>query len=1038
MNEYTGSRGELKFEADFVKMLTEVGWDENIINRPTHKDLEKNLRNILNENNVDKLEDIPLTDGEFSQIMEKINGCTTPVSANILLNGKEITIKSEIIRKKYNVGDEIYLFLFDPIQVAGGKSRYQIVEQPIYEAEGQYAGRRGDVLLLVNGLPVISIELKASGVSIDEATNQIQKYMNENAFRGLFNLIQVFFIATPEDIRYFANTKPVIKKEYIFHWGDIFNKQINDWKKLVKGENQILSIPEAHQLVSYYTTAYIGKDSEGRIENVNSGYLMVARSYQVYAIRNILRRVKNQTWGTHDPLGGYVWGTTGCGKTLTSFKAGQLIVDKNYADKVVYVVDRNELNEQSYSEYMAFSRDGEPIKKTENTHVLFKALMGSSDRLIITSIQKLSNLNEDKSGYVNKDNLNKINSKRIVFITDEAHRSQFGEMHEYIKNTFTNAVFIGFTGTPIFGENEKKGGLTTEAIFGKCLSTYSIVSAIRDKNVLGFDPKMVRTFDDNDLKRAIACKKANVSSEEEAKKDKEKAAIFYKYLKNTPMIEIEKELPSGQYDCDEHRKAVVADIVKNWSSLSYAGDEKKFHALLATTSIPEAIEYYHLFKNTELKVTTIFDASANSNTTGTLNKDTAVAEIVDDYNKMFGTGTIINRSADPTLKTFKADVIARLSHKVPYTNIKESEMIDLVIVVDQLLTGFDSKYVNTLYLDKFLETDNLIQAISRTNRVLDFAVKPWGVFRYYRRPYTMSVNIHEALKLYCEGGEDSGAIVSDIEDNVKKANELFVEIDKIFKNAKIDNFMSCPKNAVDALKFQKTFRELMQVVNGMKLQGMNWKSDNDEYVNRLDVCNKWLDGNTRLYDILMQRYEDLKPVKNTNTNTNNRLGFSLSASLSEVEKEKIDADYLEKNFKQVVPVLMGDYENEEKEKKIEDFKLQLGVLSEEQQKFANIIIEDIKTRKLTNVNKTLRELIAEYQANEETKKIKDFANEYGLDEEMLREIYKKDDVSDIAINNILENYDEEKVLTKFGKNKLIAKSKLRTEICEFIAGIEEE
>lgn len=272
----------------------------------------------------------------------------------------------------------------------------------------------------------------------------------------------------------------------------------------------------------------------------------------------------------------------------------------------------------------------------------------------------------------------------------------------------------------------------------------------------------------------------------------------------------------------------------------------------------------------------------------------------------------------------------------------------------------------------------------------------------------------------------------------KKANELFVEIDKIFKNAKIDNFMSCPKNAVDALKFQKTFRELMQVVNGMKLQGMNWKSDNDEYVNRLDVCNKWLDGNTRLYDILMQRYEDLKPVKNTNTNTNNRLGFSLSASLSEVEKEKIDADYLEKNFKQVVPVLMGDYENEEKEKKIEDFKLQLGVLSEEQQKFANIIIEDIKTGKLTNVNKTLRELIAEYQANEETKKIKDFANEYGLDEEMLREIYKKDDVSDIAINNILENYDEEKVLTKFGKNKLIAKSKLRTEICEFIAGIEEE
>ena len=1032
---YTGRNGELNFEADIVEMLLTVGWQEKL-DHPTEKDLEKNLRKIINENNIDKLGvKTPLTDGEFTQIMDRINTtCTSPVASNIFINGKQVVIKSEIERDSCHIGDTIYLYIFDPVEVAGGKSRYQIAEQPIFNTSSQYNDRRGDIMLLINGFPLIHIELKASGHSLNEGIDQIQKYMNEGVFKGLFSLVQVFFVMTPEDCIYFANSYPTLNPAFMFHWGDEKNMIISDWQKLINGKNQILSIPEAHQLVGYYTSACIEKDSNGCVENINTGILMVARSYQINAIRQIMARVKIQRWGTHQPLGGYIWGTTGCGKTFTSYKSGQLVTDKNFVDKVVFVVDRKELDDQSFKEYTAFARDGEPIKRTESTHELFKALKNTDDKLIITSIQKLARVNEEKSKYVDKKDIEKINNKRILFLTDEAHRSQFGEMHERIKNTFINALFIGFTGTPIFSENEKADGMTSEIVFGKCLAVYSIASGIRDKNVLGFDPKMVKTFEDKDLKDAVAKDKAKVSSVSEAKLDPEKWKVYQKFYR-LPMIEIENLLPSGQYNCEEHRKAVVEDILNNWDLLSNAGGNIKFHAILATNSIPEAIEYYRLFKNTNLKVTAIFDPNVNLDNKTAINKEKALIEIVDDYNSMFGTGSIINRDADPSLKTFKNDVTARLAHKKPYKNIEEQDMIDIVIVVDQLLTGFDSKYVNTLYLDKVLETDALIQAISRTNRILDFDEKPWGIFRYYRKPYTMEQNIKEALKLYCEGGEDSGAIVGNIDENLSIANNLYNEIKKIFENDKIENFMSLPKADADCQKFKQLFKTLAQTINGMKLQGMDWKNDDDEYVKQLEVCKKWIDGKKRLFDIIYLRYKDLTPARPPANIRTGKLGYDLMANLSEVEKDKIDADYLEKHFKQIIPTLIGDFEDEIKEMAIQDFQSQLASLSSIQQKYANIIIEDIKSSKLlvSDIDdKTIYELIAEYQTKSEEEEIINFANTYGLDIRILHKIYHTNGNHDMEISRLLDTCDKTLVENVFGCKWLKARSKLNNEIKQFI------
>lgn len=1029
---YTGRNGELNFESDIIELLSTVGWQE-VIKHPTAKDLESNLRKIINENNIDKLGSNPLTDGEFGQIMDKINAdCVNPVAANVFINGKRVAIRSEVQRQQYSVGDEIYLYIFDPVEIAGGKSRYQIVEQPIFDTSAQYNDRRGDIMLLINGFPVIHIELKASGHGLNEGIDQIQKYMYEGVYKGLFSLVQVFFVMTPEDCVYFANSYPTLNTAFMLHWGNEKNMPINDWQQLITGTNQILSIPEAHQLIGYYTSACIKKDTNGCIENMNEGNLMVARSYQIHAIRKIMARVKVQRWGTHTPLGGYVWGTTGCGKTFTSYKSGQLVIDKNFADKVVYVVDRKELDDQSFSEYMAFARDGEPIKRTENTYKLLQALKNDNDRLIITSIQKLSRVNEEITKYVDKNDIDKINTKRIVFVTDEAHRSQFGEMHERIKNTFTNALFIGFTGTPIFTENDKADGMTSEIVFGNCLAVYSIANGIRDKNVLGFDPKMVKTFDDKDLKGAIACDKAKVNSVTDAKLDKEKWKVYQKFY-NLPMLEIEKLLPSAQYDCDEHRKAVVEDILDNWELLSNAGGNIRFHALLATSSIPEAYKYYKLFKNTDLKVTALFDPNVAKDSKQTIDKEKALIEIVDDYNEMFGTGNIINRDADPSLKTFKSDITGRLAHKGAYKNITDEDTIDICIVVDQLLTGFDSKYINTLYLDKVLETDGLIQAISRTNRVLDFDEKPWGIFRYYRKPYTMEQNIKEALRLYCEGGEDSGAIVGSIDENLDLANKTYVEIKKIFDNAGIKNFMSLPKMDADCQKFKQLFRVLAQTINGMKLQGMNWKSDTDKYVSQLEVCKKWIDNQTRIFDVLYMRYKDLMLARNESQDIKTgRLGYDLMASLSEVEKDKIDADYLEQHFRQVIPTLVGDFEDAIKDMAIQEFQEQLATLSAEQQEYAYIIIEDIRDGKLEVDEKTLRELIAEYQTKAENQAIITFANTYGLDVTILHKIYHINGNHDMEISKLLDTCNKTMVELAFNCKWFVARAKLNNAIKEFI------
>ena len=794
---------EAEFEAALIKKLTdECGWDKKILRNYSEKDLIKNWADILFQNNrqIDRLNDYPLTEGEMGQILEQIKSLRTPVKLNGFINGGSILIKRDNEDDKAHFGKEISLKIYDRKEIAAGKSRYQIVEQPQFPVHSDIKSqRRGDLLLLINGMPVIHIELKNTNVPVSQACYQIQKYAGEGIYTGIYSLVQIFVAMNPEETRYFANPGPEGKfnPDFYFHWADFNNNPINDWKRIA---TSFLSIPMAHQLIGFYTVA-----------DDTDGVLKVMRSYQYYAANAISDRVSKTKWDEPRQRGGYVWHTTGSGKTLTSFKSAQLIAASRDADKVIFLMDRIELGTQSLREYQGFAADDESIQATENTTDLLHKLRSDSanDTLIVTSIQKMSRISKDARGGAMSDAIDHINTKRMVFIIDECHRSTFGEMMLTIRQTFPRAIFFGFTGTPIQEENQKKQNTTT-SIFGDELHRYSIADGIRDKNVLGFDPYMVLTYKESDLRQAVAEEKAHVRHEDVKNMTDVQKEKYYAFMQ-LPMAGtkdpisgkfekgIEDYLPADQYRRQAHQMMVVQDIREHWPILSH---NSKFHALFATSSINEAIEYYRLMKKElpELKITALFDSNIDNNA-GANYKEDGLEEIVRDYNERYHQDFTI-----PTFSLMKKDIAARLAHKQPYTRIDldKKEQLDLLIVVDQMLTGFDSKWINTLYLDKLLEYERVIQAFSRTNRLFG-PDKPFGTIRYYRYPNTQRKNVEDAVKLY-SGDRPFGLFVDKLKDNLRNLNNTYQDIQQLFINADIPDFSHLP----DEIPVKQKFAKLLQ------------------------------------------------------------------------------------------------------------------------------------------------------------------------------------------------------------------------------------
>jgi len=990
---------EAEFEDALIKVLFNKGWSSEVIMYPTEEDLIQNWANILFDNNqsIDRLNGCPLTSGEMQQIMEQIKTLRTPLMLNKFINGKTISITRDNADDKLHFGKEVSLKIYDRKEIAAGQSRYQIARQPKFKASSKILNdRRGDIMLLINGMPVIHIELKRSGVPVSEACNQIQKYSHEGVFSGLFSLVQIFVAMTPDETLYFANpgSWDAFNPDYYFHWADFNNEVINDWKGIA---SNLISIPMAHQLIGFYTVA-----------DDTDGVLKVMRSYQYYAASAISDKVSKTKWGEGNQRGGFIWHTTGSGKTMTSFKSAQLIANSKDADKVVFLTDRIELGTQSYTEYNNFADDGESVQKTENTYVLITKLKSSApaDTLIVTSIQKMSNIKNDENG-LNAHDIEEIGKKRIVFIVDECHRSTFGEMLSTIKSTFPNAIFFGFTGTPIFEENQKKMSQTS-TIFGGELHRYVLADGIRDKNVLGFDPRMVQTFKENDVRKQVALAEAKANNVEEAFADEKKREVFNKFMNDVPMAGYENDdgkyvkgvedyLPNSQYIEPEHQNAVVNDICDNWSILSV---NKKFHAIFATSSIPEAIEYYGLFKDKmpSLKVTCLFDPHI-SNEDGeykntykgkpvALFKEDGLVKILNDYNDMFGQDFTI-----PTHASFKKDVSLRLAHKEKYSTITRTpeKMLDLLIVVDQMLTGFDSKWVNTLYMDKILQYENLIQAMSRTNRLFKSNEKPYGVIKYYRRPFTMKAYIDEAVKTY-SGDKPTVLFVEKLPYNLKKLNVIYMDISEVFKSSGVSDFTKLPNDHAEKAKFAQLFKDFNHHLDAAKLQGFNWEQDiytfNDEETGLNETIK--LDFGSNDFMALVQRYKELS---NGNDDENGNGGsdgddvpFDLVGYITEIDTGRIDAAYMNSRFEKYLKNLhQADITEEQLQASLDELHKSFATLTQDEQKYAEIFLHDVQRGEVVvEDGKTLRDYITEYQYKAKNDQIHSFAVAFGLDEDLLK------------------------------------------------------
>ena len=994
---------EQAFEDALTRHLLNHGWNE-VISHPTEEQLVQNWANIIYDNNrgIDRLGSHPLTQGEMRQIIDQVNQCGSPYEVNKLINGQQVCIKRDCQADVNNCGKMVYLKIFDPKEISAGQSRYQIVRQPRFKTgEAALGDRRGDLMLLINGMPVVHVELKRSRVDVSQACFQLKRYVHEGVFaQGIFSMVQIFVAMTPEETLYFANPgrEDRFQPQYYFHWEDFNNTVVSNWKQVA---TDLLSIPMAHQMVGFYTIA----DDKDQT-------LKVLRSYQYFAVNEISDRVHRTNWDEHQHRGGYIWHTTGSGKTMTSFKAAQLVANSGDADKVVFLLDRIELSVQSLDEYRGFAGDADSVQDTSDTSMLLAKLRSTDtdDRLIVTSIQKMSNIKEGAAG-VSRELIDYIGQKRLVMIVDECHRSVFGSMLIGIKHTFPRALLFGFTGTPVFEENAKNE-ITTATLFGDMLHKYTIASGIPDGNVLGFDPYMVKTYADGDLRELVAQRRINLKLMERNPDeplpprttadylelidgDEELQKIYSHYVDELEMPDtytdrsgkqvhgIEHYLPKGIYASRDHHMAVAQDIMGNWDRLSQSG---KFHAMLATKNIPEAIAYYRLFKELygSVNVAAVFDNNID-NSDGGIAREDAIVEMLNDYNAQFGTTFQLANYAQ-----YKKDVAKRLAHKAPYIGIERdhSKRVDLLIVVTQMLTGYDSKWVNTLYVDKVMKYVDIIQAFSRTNRLFG-PDKPFGIIKYYSYPYTMEQNINDALEVYAD--RPLGVFVDKLEKNLSNINQRYLTIRDIFHSHEIFNFERLPDTREDKNMFAKCFAEMTHLLEAAKLQGFVWEKAEYEFQHGDTFTKVKMTLDERTYQTLLQRYRELFEGSGSGEG-DDKWEYAIDTYITETGTGTIDAEYLDSKFRKFIKNLYMEGPGSELTKAaLEDLCKTFATLPQADQRTALVILHDIQSGNLRlEKGKTIYDYIAEYQISELHKQIMTLSEATGVNPSKLISIMSGD------------------------------------------------
>lgn len=740
-------QSEAQLEDELLHLLTEQNFTK--INITNTDDLLYNFRQQINKLNTNALKGNNLSDKEFDRLLTQINGKSVYQSAKILRD-KLILTRDD--------NSQIYLELLNTKNYK--QNIFQIANQ--ITVKEKYTNRY-DVTILINGLPLVQIELKRRGNDLKEAFNQIERY-RKHSYNGLFRFVQIFVISNGVDTKYFANSDAKPLYTLTFFWTDDKNRRVtklSDFAKIFLNPSHLLDMISDYMII-----------------NDTDKNLMIMRPYQVYATKALINHAI-----TTDK-GGYIWHTTGSGKTLTSFKCSQILAHNPAVKKVFFVVDRSDLDRQTLTEFNKFEANS--VDTTDNTKILVKQINDEHKNFIVTTIQKLAKA----AGNTKYQSVfAKYTDDKIVIIFDECHRSTFGKQLNCIKKAFPHVQIFGFTGTPRFLQNKSQDGRTTADIFGKCLHTYLIKDAIFDHNVLGFNVEYIKTFDGQ-----------------------------YDPTDTTKVQSIDTQ---EVFDNPERLTLIARHIVKYHDIKTH---NRRYNALFAVSSVEILIKYYDIFKNlhTDLKIAAIFTFGANEEAEikDEHSRD-ALERIITDYNQLYKTNYDTN-----TFSAYANDLMKKI----------KTAQVDIVIVVGMMLTGFDAKVLNTLYVDKNLEYHNLLQAYSRTNRV-EHSTKPFGNIVCYRN---LKENTDNAIKLFSQTDSIDEVLSQDLDFYLVKLKQAIADLIQTAPTAEsVDDLQTEEQQRDFILAFRKVSR-LLNILNNFTEFDFNKSITTINTQNFMDYKSKYL------------------------------------------------------------------------------------------------------------------------------------------------------------------------------------------------------
>ena len=860
----------------------------------TEEDLWKNFKYILEQNNKDRLNGELLSDSEFEQVKNQLQ-FSSFYKAGEWLVGENGKVQVHVQRDT----ERLHLVVMNHEHIAGGSSVYEVINQ--YSAlkndeedTTSERDRRFDVTLMINGLPMIHIELKNKQHSYMEAFHQIKKYIGEGKFTGIFSAVQMFVVSNGVDTKYFAAASDTeLNPKFMSGWVDRDNNPVTDYIDFAKS---VLRIPEAHEMIARYTV--LDEDAKR---------LILFRPYQIHAIESIREASKTSK-------SGFVWHTTGSGKTLTSYKATRnLLMDIPAIDKAIFLIDRKDLDTQTTMAFQAYANnDLVDVDETDNVNDLKKKLKSGDRQVIVTTIQKMQIL-VSKRLQEGTPEYQKIKNLKIAFVVDECHRAVTPKTKRELERFFARSLWYGFTGTPRFGENPypQMGDLprTTEELYGKCLHKYTIQNAIKDKAVLGFQ-------------------------------------VEHNGPKN-----IEDETNTSAYDSEAHMLSVLDIILnKSYYKLGFQnGKGQTYEGLLTTSSIERAQKYYELLtkvKNgeTELKIDEkvrqvlpdfpkfAITYSVTENEEGSHVNQQKMQESLDDYNRMFGTKYDLSQ-----IQSYNANLNKRLARKDAKFKSR-NEQLDLVIVVDRLLTGFDAPCLSTIFIDRQpMGPHDLIQAFSRTNRIFD-KNKAYGQIVTTQAPVLFKQSVDNAVKLY-SAGSTASALVADW-DEVKSAFGKALAALRI--SAETPNAVANMSE-----KEKRVFAKMFQTFDRLFAQLKSFTKYEDSMLETYGITEKEYEDYAGWYQNVM---EELKPGTGGDGGEHGDPPVEVDPDyeLMAYSNIKIDYEYIINLIQNIVTPSEDeeDITPEERQKKIDEVKQYVDELRKDNAKVA-----DIMTNLVTDIEK---------------------------------------------------------------------------------------